>query len=109
MSSVNEIAAKVSALEKMVSKLSVKSKGDKPPRNVTEKGIAHKAKILFYQDNKDNSAIKQKTKEVYGHELTVSFQNYPKLKKCTDSMYASLPTEEKDKYVIKAKQSVTSK
>lgn len=112
MPTVIQIAAKVDALEKALNELTMTSKGTqehKPPRNMTDKGAAHKAKILFYQENKDNVTTKEKAKEFYGKELAVTFENYPKLKKCTDDMYSALPTEEKDKYVIKAKNSTKNK
>jgi hypothetical protein len=110
MPTIIQIAAKVDALEKMVSNMNISSQDEtKHPRNMTEKGAAHKARILFYQENKDNVTTKEKAKEFYGEELAPTFKNYPKLKKCTDNMYAALPTEEKDKYVIKAKTSVKGK
>lgn len=108
MPTIVQIAAKVDALEKMVNNLSIKSKDEAQPkasRNMTDKGATHKAKILFYQDNKNNTIIKEKTKDTYGEELAPTFQNYPKVKKCTDSMFAALPTDEKEKYLIKAKAS----
>lgn len=104
MPTVIQLAAKVDALEQMVNNLSIAGQDERKPRNMTDKGVAHKAKILFYQDNKDNTATKQKTKEVYGNELPVTFENYHKLKKCTDSLYAALPSAEQDKYLLKAKE-----
>jgi hypothetical protein len=109
MPTIIQIAAKVDALEKMVNNLSIKSKDEaqpKAPRNMTDKGATHKAKILFYQDNKNNTTIKEKTKDTYGEELAPTFQNYPKVKKCSDIMFAALPTNEKEKYLIKAKASM---
>jgi hypothetical protein len=96
-----QLAAKVDALEKMIANINIGEKSK--PRNTTEKGVAHKAKILFYQDNKNNDSTKAKSKELFGAELGVSFQNYPKLKKCTDNMFDKLSANEKDKYIASAK------
>ncbi len=101
MPTIIQIAAKVDALEKMVNNLSITSKEEsKAHRNVTEKGVTHKAKILFYQDNKNNTTIKQKTKDTYGEELAPTFQNYPKVKKCTDNMFVALPKEALNCYQV---------
>lgn len=108
MPTVIQLAAKVDALEQMVNNLSIASNDERKPRNITEKGVTHKAKILFYQENKQTTATQQKAKQVYGNELQVTFDNYHKLKKCTDTMYAALPAEEQERYVLKAKQAANT-
>lgn len=111
MSKATELAARVDALETLVSKLNVtnnnskKTKAennDKKHRNVTEKGIVHKAKLLFYQSNKDSSEVKKLFKENNGNELTVNFKNWHDVKKITDIMFDELSESEKQKYYKKA-------
>jgi hypothetical protein len=112
MSKAAELAARVDALETMISKLSVvaNKKGtntkaqveDKKPRNITEKGIMHKAKLMFYQDNKDSEDVKQMFKENNGTQLTVNFKNWHDVKKITDILFDELSESNKQKYIKKA-------
>jgi ethanolamine utilization protein EutQ (cupin superfamily) len=109
MSKAAELAARVDALETMISKLSVvaNKKGsnnnaeDKKARNITEKGVAHKAKLLFYQDNKDSVEVKKMFKENNGTELTVNFKNWHDVKKITDILFDELSESDKQKYIKK--------
>jgi hypothetical protein len=112
MSKAAELAARVDALETMISKLSVvaNKKGtntkaqveDKKPRNTTEKGIMHKAKLLFYQDNKNSEDVKQMFKENNGTDLTVDFKNWHDVKKITDILFDELSESDKQKFIKKA-------
>jgi hypothetical protein len=112
MSKATELAARVDALETMISKLSVvanKNKGanttqgeDKKPRNITEKGFTHKAKLIFYQENKDSAEVKKMFKENNGTELTVNFKNWHDVKKITDILFDELSESDKQKYIKKA-------
>jgi hypothetical protein len=111
MSKAAELAARVDALETMISKLSVvankkgtntKAQEDKKPRNTTEKGIMHKAKLLFYQDNKNSEDVKQMFKENNGTELTVDFKNWHDVKKITDILFDELTESDKQRFIKKA-------
>jgi hypothetical protein len=113
MTKATELAARIDALEALVTKLSVTNndnkktkaaaeKDDKKPRNVTEKGIIHKAKMLFYQANKDSSEVKKMFKENNGQELTVNFKNWHDVKKITDILFDELSEADKQKYIKKA-------
>lgn len=113
MTKAAELAARVDALEALVTKLSVtnnenkKAKGtsqkdDKKTRNVTEKGVVHKAKLLFYQANKDSSEVKKMFKENNGEELTVNFKNWHDVKKITDILFDELSDSDKQNYIKKA-------
>ena len=116
MSKAAELAARVDALETMINKLSVtankkvgNSKAEaeeKKPRNVTEKGLLHKAKMMFYQDNKGSTEVKKMFKENNGTELTVNFKNWHDVKKITDILFDELSQQEKQKYVKKAETAV---
>jgi hypothetical protein len=113
MTKAAELAARVDALEALVTKLSVtnndnkKGKGaadkdDKKPRCTTEKGVIHKAKLLFYQANKDSSEVKKMFKENNGQELTVNFKNWHDVKKITDILFDELSESDKQKHIKKA-------
>jgi hypothetical protein len=109
MSKAVELAARVDALEDLINKLSVsknkKSDADsKKPRNVTEKGVLHKAKLLFYQANKDNADVKKMFKANYGEELTVSFKNWTVVKKITDVLFDELSDKQQQVYISKAEK-----
>lgn len=116
MSKATALNARVDALEALITKLSVTNnenkkgkvatdKEDKKPRNVTEKGVIHKAKLLFYQANKDSSEVKKMFKENNGQELTVSFKNWHDVKKITDILFDELSESDKQKYIKKAEDS----
>jgi hypothetical protein len=99
----------VDALEALVSKLSVTAnkkqdnkKADDKPRNVTEKGILHKAKLLYYQENKASQDVKMMFKENYGEELTVTFKNWTVVKKITDILFDELSSSQQQSYIKKA-------
>ncbi len=112
MSKATQLNARVDALEELVSKLSVSTKktpnkkvnDDNKPRNVTEKGILHKAKLMFYQDNKDSAEVKEMFKENYGEELKVSFNNWTAVKKITDILFDELSEKEKQSYISKVEK-----
>ena len=119
MSKATELAARLDNLETLVSKLSIvaNKKGtsakdqveNKKPRNITEKGIMHKAKLIFYQDNKGSEEVKKMFKENNGTELEVNFKNWHDVKKITDIMFDKLSESDKQKYIKKAEEAKEEK
>jgi hypothetical protein len=117
MSKAAELASRVDALEAMISKLSVvaNKKGsnnnskdeDKKPRHITEKGLTHKAKLLFYQESKNSAEVKKMFKENNGTELTVNFKNWHDVKKITDILFDELSESDKQKYIKNAQTQET--
>lgn len=104
MTKVADLVERVDALEALVSKLNIDiSKTEKKPRNITEKGELHKAKLLFYQEKKDTKEVKAAYKKEHGEELKVSFKNWTQVKKITDIMFDKLSSDGKDTYIEKAK------
>ena len=106
-----ELSNKIEALEQMVAELMINNKNatkvakEKKPRNMTEKGHMHKAKLIFYQDNKGSDKVKQLVKERHSDDVTVSFKNWRKIKVITDEMFENLSDKQKDQYIEKAKSS----
>jgi hypothetical protein len=107
-----ELSNKIEALEQMVAELMINNKNatkvakEKKPRNMTEKGHVHKAKLIFYQDNKGSDKVKQLVKERHSDDVTVSFKNWRKIKVITDEMFENLSDKQKDQYIEKAKSSI---
>ena len=110
--------ARIDALEALVSKLSVSNakdgskKGtkteDKKPRNMTEKGKLHKAKLLYYQENKNSAEVNKMYKENFGEELSVSFRNWTVVKSLTDILFDELNDTQKQVYIKKADKEESS-
>ena len=107
-----ELSNKIEALEQMVAELMINNKKaakatkvakEKKPRNITEKGHVHKAKLIFYQEKKGSENVKQLVKERYSDDVTVSFKNWRKIKVITDEMFENLSDKQKDQYIEKAK------
>lgn len=101
-----QLSERINALEALVSELSMNAnnnkknaKTEKKPRNMTDKGAYHKAKLLFYQENKNEDEVKLLFKENYGKDLTVSFGNWTMVKKITDILFEELSDSEKEKYI----------
>lgn len=103
-----ELTARIAALETLVvSKLSIK---DKKPRNVTEKGILQKAKMIYYHENKNSATVQNMLKKKFNistdEVLKPSFKDWRKIKVCTDEMFEKLSVSEVEKL---KKQAETAK
>jgi hypothetical protein len=107
MTKVADLAIRMGALEALVGKLSIETdKKEKKPRNMTEKGELHKAKLLFYQEKKGTKEVKTAYKIEYGEDLTMTFKNWTQVKKITDAMFSELCSNDKDKYIQKSRNAV---
>jgi hypothetical protein len=77
---------------------------DKKARNCTDTGVLHKAKLLFYQDMKNDDdvmkIVKQKNKEL----TKVDFKNWRIVKEVTDTLFDKLSATKKENYMNKAKE-----
>jgi hypothetical protein len=116
-----ELANKVEALEKLINELIVSTKSsksskddkketkEKKPRNVTDKGFAHKAKLIFYQEMKETEEVKQAVcKKLSNEDTEITFKNWRQTKAITDEMYEKLSKSDMDKYIEKAKTAMKS-
>lgn len=112
MTKVADLAIRIDALEALVGKLSIEAdnkainKKEKKPRNMTEKGELHKAKLLFYQEKKGTKEVKTAYKIEYGEDLTMTFKNWTQVKKITDAMFSELSSNDKDKYIQNVRNAV---
>ena len=99
---LQQLADKLASLETTIKNLDIKTdngvskdKGKKS-RNMTDAGALHKAKLIYYQENKNSNEVKDALKG------NVSFQNWRVAKEVTDKMFDNLPQSKKDEYVKKA-------
>lgn len=105
-SQLQELTDKLSNLENAIKGLNVKSSGDngcskeKKPRNMTDAGALHKAKLIYYQEMKNTNEVKVilKAKDLE----SVSFKNWRVAKEATDQMFEKLSQAKKDVYIKKA-------
>jgi hypothetical protein len=103
---IKDMNAKLDGLENLLKGLSVGNvkSTDKKPRNCTEKGVAHKAKLMFYQSKKSDALVKKIANERYGDSLTNNnFKDWQKIKAITNEMFDALPQNEKDMLIKMAR------
>jgi hypothetical protein len=107
MSRADKLSERIDAIEAMLNELNEMTVNDKKvtkkSRNITDKGILQKAKLMFYQDNKNIDNVKTMLKKKYSSEnVSVSFKDWRKVKVCTDELFDGLSQSKKDEYVKKA-------
>lgn len=100
---LKELNDKLSVLENALKGLTVNTTKDKKPRNMTDAGALHKAKLIYYQEMKNSAEVKAqlKTKDMD----SISFKNWRTAKDITDEMFDKLSQAKKDEYVKKAQES----
>ncbi len=75
---------------------------DKKPRNMTDAGALHKAKLIYYQETKNSDEVKKLVKAKNPDMDSISFSNWRVAKAVTDELFNKLPQSKKDEYVKKA-------
>jgi len=105
---LKELNDKLSILENALKGLTVNTtqdKGgkDKKPRNMTDAGALHKAKLIYYQEMKNSTDVKTQLK---AKDMdSISFKNWRTAKDITDEMFDKLSQAKKDEYIKKAQES----
>lgn len=108
MTKTADLVKRVENLENLISNLALDN--EKKPkktacRNVTEKGLLNKAKLAYYHEHKNTTAIKEQAKKLYGDDFESSFTEWRKVKVLTDKDYDKLSESEQERYVNAAKSS----
>jgi hypothetical protein len=112
LSQLQELTDKLSNLENAIKGLSIKPNGDKDkekekkPRNMTDAGALHKAKLIYYQEMKNSNEVKVllKAKDLDN----ISFTNWRVAKEVTDQLFDKLSQAKKDTYIKKAQDTKDS-
>lgn len=105
LNQLQELTDKLSNLENAIKGLSIKPSGnkEKKPRNMTDAGALHKAKLIYYQEMKNSNEVKALLK-AQGLD-DISFKNWRVAKEVTDKMFDKLSLSTKENYTKKAEDS----
>jgi menaquinone-dependent protoporphyrinogen IX oxidase len=107
MANINmkELNAKLSSIETALKGLNVNciNNNDKKPRNCTDTGLLHKAKLLHYQDVKNSEEVMKIVQSKHDTVNKVDFKNWRSVKEVTDEMFGKLSSANKQAYLDKAR------
>lgn len=105
MSNINmkELNAKLASIETALKGLSVNNVKEKKPRNCTDTGALHKAKLLYYQDVKNSDEVMKTVKKKHADVEKINFKNWRMIKEITDEMFEKLSSAKKQEYISKAR------
>lgn len=108
LNQLQELTDKLSNLENVIkglNSLNIKPSGnkEKKPRNMTDVGAVHKAKLIYYQEMKNSNEVKVLLK-AQGLD-DISFKNWRVAKEVTDKMFDKLSLSMKENYTKKAQDS----
>lgn len=98
---MKELNAKLASIETALKGLTVNNIKEKKPRNCTQTGALHKAKLLYYQDVKNTGEVMKTVKQKHNIEK-VDFKNWRMIKEITDGMFEKLSSTKKQEYINKA-------
>jgi hypothetical protein len=108
MSNINkemkEMNAKLDSIETALKGLSMNNIKEKKPRNCTDAGALHKAKLMYYQNVKNSDDVMKIVKEKNKNVEKVDFKNWRIIKETTDGMFEKLSSAKKQEYLIKARE-----
>lgn len=108
MATINmkELNAKLSNIETALKGLSMNCNNDKDkkPRNCTETGLLHKAKLLYYQSVKNSDEVMKLVQKKHNTVDKVDFKNWRCVKEITDEMFEKLSSSKKQEYLDKARE-----
>jgi hypothetical protein len=108
MSNINkemkEMNAKLESIETALRGLSMNNIKEKKPRNCTDTGALHKAKLLYYQSVKNSDEVMNAVKDKNKNVEKVDFKNWRIVKETTDTMFEKLSSGKKQEYLIKARE-----
>ena len=109
MANINmkELNAKLSSIETALKGLSVNCNcnKEKKPRNYTDTGLLHKAKLLYYQNVKNSQEVMKMVQKKHSDVVKVDFKNWRLVKEITDEMFEKLSSTKKQEYLDKAQES----
>jgi len=100
---MKELNAKLSSIETALKGLSMNNIKEKKPRNCTDTGALHKAKLLYYQEVKNNDEVMKLVKQKNSNVEKVDFKNWRIIKQITDDMFEKLSSAKKQEYISKAR------
>lgn len=103
-SQLNELTNELKSLNVSLKKLTMNGNNDKKPRNSTDTGVLHKAKLLFYQDMKNDDDVMKIVKQKNNELIKVDFKNWRIVKEVTDTLFDKLSVTKKENYMNKAKE-----
>jgi hypothetical protein len=101
---MKEINAKLTSIETALKGLSMNNIKDKKPRNCTDTGALHKAKLLYYQKVKNSDEVMEIVKQKNKNVEKVDFKNWRIIKETTDGMFEKLSSAKKPEYLSKARE-----
>ena len=101
---MKELNAKLSNIETALKGLSVNCQ-EKKPRNCTDTGMLHKAKLLYYQTVKNSEEVMKLVQKKHNNVAKVDFKNWRCVKEITDEMFEKLSSAKKQEYLNKARES----
>jgi hypothetical protein len=64
----------------------------------------HKAKLLYYQNVKNNEEVMKRVQKKYNNVEKVDFKNWRCVKEITDEMFEQLSSAKKQEYLDKARE-----
>lgn len=98
---MKELNAKLASIETALKGLTMNNSKDKKPRNCTDTGALHKAKLLYYQEVKNNDEVMKLVKQKNNNIEKVDFKNWRIIKEITDDMFEKLSSAKKQEYINK--------
>ncbi len=104
---MKELNAKLASIETALKGLTMNNNKEKKPRNCTDTGALHKAKLLYYQDVKNNDEVMKLVKQKNNNIEKVDFKNWRIIKEITDDMFEKLSSAKKQEYISKARNAKT--
>lgn len=108
MANINmkELNVKLSNIETALKGLTVNCNNnkEKKPRNCTDTGLLHKAKLLYYQTVKNSEEVIKIVQKKHSNVAKVDFKNWRLVKEITDEMFENLPSAKKQDYLNKARE-----
>lgn len=103
-SQLKDINSKLNSIETAIKRLSINAQtNDKKPRNCTDTGLLHKAKLLYYQNVKGSDEVMKLVKQRHNNIDKVDFKNWRSVKEITDGLFDKLSSSKKQEYMDKAK------
>lgn len=108
MASINvkELNTKLANIETALKGLSVNCANtkEKKPRNCTDTGLLHKAKLQYYQTVKNSEEVMKHVQQKHSSVSKVDFKNWRCVKEITDEMFEKLSSAKRQEYLDKARE-----
>lgn len=103
---MKELDTKLSNIETALKGLTMNctNNKEKKPRNCTDTGVLHKAKLLYYQTVKNSEEVMKLVHKKHSNVDKVDFKNWRCVKETTDEMFEKLSSAKKQEYLDKARE-----